>query len=1112
MHFTTNPKSLQIVKASAGSGKTHTLTQEFLKLIFTSEKAYQKVLAVTFTNKATAEMKGRIMEILKAIALKDPNGEAEDFINALKEHYKEWTNEILFSKADRIYREILHDYSRLNVSTIDKFVLKVIRGLTYEFEIDHHFQVELNTEKVIDEISTQMHETLQEEKELLDWYLSIAAQKLENSKNWDFRKELVSFVRSILFSEDFIKMQQDLRQIPEKDIFKKIQLKAINAKQELEEFQEELLKEFYAIFQKFYAFEPEGLNKTNAKTIGIFFQNNSNLKINNLEDLIERLKKENKFFNKKYQSDAINEEFLNTLYTFWYSVESKYDNLKNNFEFFSLLEESNQFLRICITLSKHLADYRKKHGVLLISDATNLLYQIAKDHEDNPSFIWEKIGQRFQYFLIDEFQDTSKTQWENFKPLIKNAIAENPPNNLSHLIVGDVKQSIYRWRGGDWDLLENKVKKDIGSEYVDDDRILDTNYRSKENIVAFNNALYSFLPSYIQKHLNEDLIPELFPENQEEVWIKKGYDKRLLKIYEEKSTVQKLSPFAIENPYKGVVELIPIPVENNSFRFSRNKEKIYEHLGDKIAYWLKNKIYSASQIGILVRTNNEAKEIIATIAASYPHIPLVNADAFIIKENIAIQLLNYCMLYAQTGIDEGQKKTLLLQIIHAYYEVLLLKNDEKYHKLTAIDYNNIKDIATIKDAKEFLPEKFCVYWEKIVHYPTMEFVEQCINLLNLDNYTPFIPYLLTYREAISSSNENYGASIEQFLQFWEEEKGNIVLPEGSQGEFIEVVTVHRSKGLAYDVVLIPTLSWSMSSLKDRKRNYKWWKVDSEKVPHLDTFPINFSDKAIPHFPEESAEEIFMQYVDALNELYVATTRAKNHLIMYYVLESDKLNLKPSSYIISDFLHAFIQKKYNKPINDEKITIIGEEIPQIKNQKITNNTIELQKYPTSQQFELAYTSKKVLEDDLLAQFPAQELGIWAHQMMEWHFQEKNCIQLLEKNKNQGKITKELFIKLQEIYSIIQKDPQLLQFEKYKEYILLNEQDIINVEGKAFRPDIIWISTKEKSACILDFKFTSKGSKKHHQQVEKYKKLLYQMDFLHVEAYLYYGLENPQLITV
>lgn len=537
-------KPLKRLQASAGSGKTFSLAVHYLTLLFSNESKYREILAVTFTNKATEEMKSRILEVLKSLAENNGDTGIESYRKLILEAYPAFTREKLSEKADKIYRRILHDYSRFSVNTIDGFVQKVIRGFAFELGLDASYSLEMNIDKVKENLVERLDKELDRQPELVQWVIRLAKERIEDNKSWNYKSELLSLTGEI-FKERFAVFEQALQQIGLE-----------NANQVFLDFAK-VSKESVRIFEN-QAIEFSSQALAVLERFGVtpeFLKGKSRSPLLRLKKMVE---KDFKDYSKLFELVDIPEDewFQKNAPTDSYpEVNALLEKLKKHFaDYYSdyiLHQQFNKnvyFLRLMVELVGLLKDYREESGNLLISDAQNLLTGITDDAGDNPSFIWEKIGNKYRNFLFDEFQDTSVSQWGSFRSLVQNAIAEPSGELIDNLIVGDTKQSIYRWRNGDWNILHSGVKKDLGEHYVEDDN-LEENYRSSTEIIRFNNELYHKLPGLIQHKINTE-VSDVEDENLNSWWLGNDYQEVIEKIYSQ--SAQKITPFT---PEGGVVKV-----------------------------------------------------------------------------------------------------------------------------------------------------------------------------------------------------------------------------------------------------------------------------------------------------------------------------------------------------------------------------------------------------------------------------------------------------------------------------------------------------------------------------------------------------------------------------
>jgi ATP-dependent helicase/nuclease subunit A len=597
-------KALKLVRASAGSGKTFALTAHYLVLLFSGKGKYREILAVTFTNKATAEMKERILGALKELARS--GYQKSKFGDILKENYPHLAQQEIRAKASEIYAGILHDYSRFSVSTIDGFVQQLIRSFAFELNIDSGYKLEMNQEKVKDELVAALNLQLEKDPELLEWVTGLAIERISEGQDWDYNRALKELANEI-FKERYYPFQEAMQAMGTE------QTNEFNAlrnqiKKGIKTFKEEIIERADKIAKLLDAsgIEPKDLaGKTNNPLLKLdkIIQGDFT-KLNNLRKLLNDF---DQWPNGTLKDTGPVEQLYNHLNPHLAQLIAYFDEGIEIYNTYQAINKNSSYLRLMQKMADLLKDYRSEKRALLISDAQQLLKGITGSDADNPSFIWEKTGNKFKHFLFDEFQDTSTFQWMNFLPLLKNAIAEGTHGTHSaHLVVGDVKQSIYRWRNGDWRILHSNLKRDLLEDNVAEEN-LKYNRRSAENIIRFNNFLYSSLPAILQQNLN-DFFYASAPEYLHDFWEAEN-SSMIVRAYEgshQEITKNTVSGGKIE------VKFFPKKPRANAGEEPDEEEEHSEAAAytiEKLAELLKQGV-SMREIGILVRSNREAAEIL----------------------------------------------------------------------------------------------------------------------------------------------------------------------------------------------------------------------------------------------------------------------------------------------------------------------------------------------------------------------------------------------------------------------------------------------------------------------------------------------------------------------
>ena len=472
---------LKLYRASAGSGKTFKLTEEYLKLVIANPESYKNILAVTFTNKATEEMKKRVISELSKLA----NDENSVYLNLLAKSLN-INRELVKSRANIVITNILHDYSHFSIKTIESFFQSILQSFTKELGLNSSLRIELNTELVLENAITKFLNDLGKNEMVLKWITEFAFHKINEGYNWNIVNDINRLGKEI-FKEIFMFFDREL-------------LNTINNKVVLTDYLENLK----SIVRNF----DNHLSGIGENAIDIIQKNNLNISdfyykdtgpagyFKKLKDrktdepksrVLECLNLPEKWSSVKHErhdqiislvNNRLN-KLLNEAVDFYYSNSSNYKTAK-------IILKNIHTLGILNDLALKAIEYSRENSLFLLPHGTKLLHEII--NENDTPFIYEKAGQWFKHIMIDEFQDTSVMQWKNFKPLIINSLSEGGFN----LIVGDVKQSIYRWRNGDWQLLAEKLGNELKNFGIDDSLILDTNWRSLPGIISFNSFVLTF--------------------------------------------------------------------------------------------------------------------------------------------------------------------------------------------------------------------------------------------------------------------------------------------------------------------------------------------------------------------------------------------------------------------------------------------------------------------------------------------------------------------------------------------------------------------------------------------------------------------------------------------
>jgi ATP-dependent helicase/nuclease subunit A len=1058
-------KTFSIYRSSAGSGKTRTLAKEYLKLALQHRGYYfRHILAVTFTNKSTQEMKDRILTYLDDFAKGRPN----ELAHELKKELGQDDNTFQERSQD-VQREILHNYSQFSISTIDAFFQRVIRSFTREAGLMGDYRLEVDQDLVLEEVIDDLIDELGSNKELTEWVVEFARDNLENERAWDVRLNLREFSEQI-FKEEFKAIEDDLFiKTKSPDFFRNL-LKDIQEKKwSFIKFVVKRASEGLALIHQ------QGLEVGDFKYSGgagyKFFNNLKGLKsVAKFEEpgvqvsrdlqLVENWPKKDSpnaskvFHLAKEKLLPLMKEILEYREKYFMQAISA-ELAMNNFYSFGLIAD----------ISRKLKQYKEQNNLMLLADAPKFLNGVIQD-SDTP-FIYEKVGSFYRNFLIDEFQDTSGYQWKNFLPLLTNSLDQG---NTS-MVVGDVKQAVYRWRGGDLKLLQDQIEKQIGKDRVNVVE-LDTNFRSASNIVYFNNALFKSASAIVSQKTNGALPSDAFKDVAQKAVKKDGGFVQIQFVNDD----AKSEPFGKQQGWKELaLEQVHLQLEQ------------LQSAGVKL-----------SDIAILVRKNFEGQEI-ANHLMNYKNsdqakpgcrYDVISNESLRLDGAASVNVLLGAMRYLQNPDDYISRAQLV-------YEFTRLKNSDK-------EFTEIFTVAT-PFFENNLPPAFARSKAWLKKLPLFELTETLIEIFQVGEEKGELSYLQAFQDLVLEFYTRERNDLGAFLEWWEINRMKKSLQISGEVNAVQIVTVHKSKGLQFKYILIPFCSWSMDH--EFYREPLLW-VKSDKSPFQDAgyVPIKYSSKMEEsYFKESYEEEVVRSYLDNLNLLYVAFTRAELGLLVtapYKTKETVSKLIYES--ISSDFE---LQKNWNESLLQWKL---GELTPSSGEEKESIPSLELEKYVATR-----WRDKLVIKRSSTAFFDGQEdltqerirYGIYMHTVLSRVKYASQVSQVLDEIVAEGLTTMEDRDPLAKQLDKLLNQPQVRDWFS-EGWDVRTEVPIILPEGGDHRIDRLMM--KDSKAIVVDFK-TGERNKRDQQQVLEYVNILRQMNFAEVEGYVLY-LRDMEVLNV
>lgn len=1012
---------------------------------------------------------------------------------------------------------ILHNYSYFSISTIDSFFQKIIRNFAREIGLQSGFKLEMDQDKVLSEVVESLLMEIGNNKSLKNWLIQFAKEKVDAGQSWDITKDIKELGQEV-FKEQFKAIEKDILKLnKDPDFIANYTLKLKKLIKEFESRAQDLGKKACEIM-RYYNLEVDDFSYRKGGVMGYL----------------------EKVCNKSVDIPGIRARQAYNNLDSWYTKSSSKKELIQNavsgglnnvlgevlalFEREYLLYQSalqiSRFIYtygILTNIHQKLQEYRDQHGLLLISDATAFLKEIIAENE--APFIYEKTGSIYKHFLIDEFQDTSKFQWANFKPLIINSIAEGNPN----LVVGDIKQSIYRWRGGDWKLLLEQISQDIGEHHT---KVLNlnTNWRSQKNIIDFNNSLFNAAPQVlshwaIQRIENSEVLHDEGLRSQLIIEAKK-----IKNAYHDVFQVLPTGKITNAN-FCGYVNMSFIDTSNDLSQTDPENEestiKWKEEVKKRIPLLIEkiqDQGYELKDVAILVRNRLEGKEI-ASCILDYKNSPQAKNQ------------YSYEVISSEALFISGATSTILL--VNAL-RVLNKKNDQIARTHLAYDFQRfIKNNETVElheifsqaadesslSALKLLPESFIGNHEYLAKLPLYELVEELIAIFDLSNCIGEITYIQSFQDMILSFMQEDKSDLNSFLEFWDD-KGHLTsISISDKLDAVKIITIHKSKGLQFKNVIVPFCDWKIDH-NTRLTNILWCDSNISPFNDIQYLPLNYGsslEKTI--YYKAFFEEMVKAQMDHLNILYVAFTRAEEAL--YAFGEKPKINKKGgydikcmSSLLYNIFSQDYLEEKIQLEYKEKELlsnlnqfwnaeqAIFELGNPNFKGksepglQPKTSNTIG--SYISEQWRNRLSIKSRTREFFSTESIKKINYGNLMHRVLSKIIHSDQVNNVLNELYFNGEVDKEDVNVLKTQIEDILKNPLVNSWFSH-EWEVKTEAPVLPFSGDIKRFDRVML--KDKEAIVVDFK-SGIPRETHRIQIINYTHLLKEMNYTPVHGYLVY----------
>ncbi|PNW27172.1 UvrD-helicase domain-containing protein [Formosa algae] len=1049
--------TFSIYDASAGSGKTFTLVKAYLTILFKSKSHFQfkNILAITFTNKAVFEMKERIIKMLKTFSDEAVLEDGNDMFDALCQELK-LEPEALHNKSKLLLHTIIHNYAAFEISTIDGFTHRIIRTFAHDLKLPLNFEVDLDSESLLNKAVDRLIAKAGTNKEITDVLVQFALEKADDDKSWNIALDLYKIAK-LLINENDIPYLNALKEknVSDFNTLKKQIKKDVQASEtaikELASEVLELLKTNGIEFADFSGkYAPKYFEKLSEGDFNVSFNTAWQTKIESHPLYPARVKK-------NAGLAGTIDSFQPKIADYFYKTKALIFSLK----FRKTISKNITQLSVLNAINQELIALKAEENKMLISEFNTL---ISNEIALQPTpFIYERLGEKFNHYFIDEFQDTSTMQWQNLIPLISEAIdahdIEKDPGSL--MLVGDAKQAIYRWRGGKAEQFIELSDPDISYNPFNTPKTLETldsNYRSFQEVIRFNNSFFDYLSGMAFSHETYGKLYKRASQN-------------------------------LKNPNEGYVNLTFLDLKDE------DGDQLYaEQIYNTIETCITNG-FRLKDICILVRKTKNA--VSTANYLSQKEIPIISSELLLIKQAPEVLFITHVatLLFQPKN---AEIKAEILYFLADKYQI------EDKHAFLA-NHIGLENDALFDSFKQF---EIYANAKALIQLPLFDMFETLVRVFNLVNYSD--AYIQYFLDVVLEFTQKKNSDIFGFLEYFEAkiDKLSIVSPEGQDA--VQIMTIHKSKGLEFPVVIFPFADLDIYKEIEPK---EWFPINEEE---FNGFPFTLLDYNKSNFEEfgEAGATISKRHqseleLDNLNLLYVALTRPVQQLYIISSLAFDAkqhVNTKKYSGLFIDYLmqHQLWQSNtYTYQFGDPKKVVEVE------------NTQKKSDKPEQLNLEFISTAKKDHDIKIIAnsgylwdtkQQDAIEKGNLVHNLMAKIKTNADVDEVLKEAEHYGLISNNQLEELQNTILHIIEHPEL-QLYFSSENTIYTERDIIKKDGKILRPDRLVI-TPEHEVIIIDYK-TGTELEIHKQQLQRYQDYVEAMDLKVVKKILIYINENIQI---
>ncbi|MGY6649561.1 UvrD-helicase domain-containing protein [Wenyingzhuangia sp. IMCC45574] len=1025
----------KVYNASAGSGKTYTLVKEYLKVALRSEFEFQKILAITFTNKAAGEMKQRVLGTLQDVSQGKENAIASDVAKELS-----LSLEDIQYKSKRLLENIFQNYASFHIITIDSFTHKLIRTFSLDLGLPMDFNVEMDADPLLKETIDLLVSRIGEDKDLTRVLVDYTLHQVNDDKSWDVNRSLVEVAKLLLNEENELEVSRLIN--TSLSDFKSLESRLRKYLSDTEKAFKEIGEQALALIDdngiEHKSFSSGDLPKYFDKFLGSCFEKEEHPLGNRLAKNMSNgvLYAKSKSTAEKSAIDAIQGELISI-----FEISQKI--CEEHFGQYLLVKKILNTLVPLTVLSyinKEFVNYREENNFRLNAEFNRV---VSKQIKNEPvPFIYERLGEKFQYFFIDEMQDTSELQWENLIPLIHNSLSQNKGGLL---LVGDAKQSIYRWRGGKAAQFVDLSNKEVDNEFFVEKEVvtLGTNYRSYSNIVSFNNDFFSFISDYLK-------------------------DPTYKEIYQREKTQKENSKEG------GYVKVELFELDEELEKYEEYGEKIYQQINE-----IEKNGFDKGDICILTRKKADGVAVANYLVSK--GIDVISPDSLLLKSNSSVQFLIYLLRW----LDNTDDKEILIQVLSFLYE----------HLNVGVDSHEFFDKALNSDTLEELFSYLELDFDKDLFFAESLYsgVEYVIRSFKLVDKTDV--FLQTLLDLVLEFQLKEAGSLQTFIEYWGLKKEKLKVEIAADKNAVQIMTIHKSKGLEFPVVIFP---FDLNT-EDITKEKLWYKTSNESLfGDFDSFRIGASSK-LELYGEVGVEELVNinreTQLDNFNLLYVALTRAEEQL---YILCDYKESKTKSIKNYGDFFAEYIN---TKEAGSCLYSVGGAQ--KLSRKEIENEVFSLEDFRSvDKKKNNVFVVEEVKDED-----SSKEFGNVIHKALEKVYIVVDIPVANSYIEQQG-FELEVENKAKRIVSNVINHQDLKMY--YKEGVkAYNEYSVLSPSGEMIIIDrLVFFGN---NVVILDYK-TGVEKEAHVDQVSFYAKVLEGMGFVVLHKFLLYCNESTELKRV